>query len=63
MMRILRSFMKRKDVNIPPLPVVNVPAFDRNHLESLTAYDKELRMRALDLDIDILGHRDPREQP
>lgn len=67
-MEILRRLVCRRDVGIPPLPPLHVKGYDRNEVAHLRSYDRELqsmfqqRMRALDLDADVLGRQSPGER-
>ena len=66
-MGILRSLICRREINVPPLPPPVVRGHDRNDIAHLRSYDKELqfmfrqRMRALDLDAEVLGRHHPGE--
>jgi hypothetical protein len=57
-MRVLRRLFQRQDVSVI-LPPPTVPTHDRNELEWLKAYDRELamRLRALELDASVITRR------
>lgn len=58
-MRLLQKVFHRKVVDVPRLPEPNVPYYDRNQIEHLTAYDNEIRVRALDIDGRVIGRQRP----
>jgi hypothetical protein len=64
-MQILSRLLHRRHVNVPVLPPPRVPGHDRNDIAFLRSYDQELqkmfkqRMRALDLDAEVLGRQSP----
>lgn len=51
LMRALRRLFQRQDVSVV-LPPPIVPTHDRNELEFLRAYDRELKMRLRTLELD-----------
>lgn len=59
-MRLIKRILQRQDVR-PFLPPPEVPGHDRNEVQYLRAFDKELRVRALDLEAEVLGRFHQRE--